>query len=63
MWGKDRKWRRKIKITVEQDNERMVLEFSSECNQWELAEKFRTIMKFLTWTDGSIDEIINREDE
>ena len=53
----------KIRITVEQDDEKMMLEFDDELDIWELAEKFRTIMKFLTWSDDCIDNIIYREDE
>jgi hypothetical protein len=52
----------KIKITVEDENETMVLSFSSGCSIEEFGRYLKLIPKFLTYTDSSIDEIFYKDE-
>jgi hypothetical protein len=52
----------KIKITVETDDDTMVLSFSSECTIYELANYLKLIPKFLTYSDLSVNEIFYKDE-
>lgn len=52
------------KITVElDDGHKLILEFPYDINIYEIADYFRTIMNFLTFTPEQIKEIIPKVEE
>jgi hypothetical protein len=48
----------KIKITVERGNEKMTIEVPSDSTLDVLLDKWETMMRFLTYHDDSIKEVI-----
>jgi hypothetical protein len=52
-----------IRITVEYDNQKLVLEVPSDLDIWDWEKKFRLILNFLTFNNEVIDDILIDEEK